>query len=262
MNYDDFDDSIPSIEYFIFRGNTPEWTILPALTDFIDLTYIISGRAIYTINGVNVQAEAGDLLCIPRASTRSAVSSSPAQFSCFATNFLLHTLGGKEVTVPLPLLSKIGLNNDLIFHFTGMNSDWLRRGPGFVMQVRSRFMYILHRIMEMRVYDVDTYGIDPRVKSAMRYITANYMQPLCIMEVAKEVSLNPVYFGSLFKKETKTAFRDYVNNIRLNQAEGMLKVGKLNISEVAQTCGFSDVFYFSRIFKKHKGVPPSSVQPQ
>jgi len=262
MDYDDFNNSVPDIEYFVFRGNTPEWTILPSLTHFIDLTYIVSGTAIYTVNGVDIQAEAGDLLCIPPDSERSAVSSSPAQFSCFATNFLLCNLSGEEVTLPLPLISNIGIKDDLIFHFAGLNADWLRRGPGFVMQVRSRFMYILHRIMEMCVYEVDTYGIDSRIKAAMRYIATNYMYPINIAQVAAGVSLNPIYFGALFKKETKTTFRNYVNNIRLNQAEGMLRVGKLNITEIAQMCGFSDVFYFSKIFKKYKGVPPSSVQLQ
>jgi YesN/AraC family two-component response regulator len=106
---------------------------------------------------------------------------------------------------------------------------------------------------------VDTYRFDPRIKTAIRYITDHYAEPMHITQVARAVSLNPVYFGVLFKKETQMAFRDYLNMIRLNQAEDMLRTGEWNVTEVALRCGFGDVFYFSRLYKKHKGVPPSKI---
>jgi AraC-like DNA-binding protein len=261
MNRDDFNNSIPDIGYFIYRSNMPDWTIIPSQTDFIDLTYVIAGKATYMINNEKLSVEAGDLLCIPMDSDRSAVSCVPASFACFATNFRMYTVGHKEAVVPLPLISRIGINDDLILQFKRMNEDWLRRHPGYTMQVRARFMLILQRLMEMLVYDVDTFRFDSRVKTAIRYITDHYAEAITISEVAKAVSLNQVYFGSLFKKETKTTFRDYLNIIRLNQAEGMLQTGTWNVTEVALKCGFGDVFYFSRLFKKYKGVPPSAVQP-
>lgn len=256
---EDFNNSIPDIEYFIYRSNTSNWTIIPSSTDFIDITYVISGTAVYTINGEKILVEEGDLLCIPKESDRSAISSCPAQFSCFATNFHMLKVDGGEVSVPLPLVSKIGVKDDLVFQFKRMNEEWLRRSPGSVMQVRSRFMHILQRLMEMLVYDQDTYGFDPRIKTAIRYITDRYAEVISIGDVAETVGLNQVYFGVLFRKETGVTFRDYINTIRLNQAEVMLRLGKLNVTEVAQKCGFSDVFYFSRLFKKQKGVPPSSM---
>lgn len=259
INIEDFDSSVPNIEYFIYRNNTSDWTITPSLTDFIDITYITSGTAVYTVNGKNMLVEEGDLLCIPKETARSAISSCPAQFSCFAVNFHMLKVGGGETFVPLPLVSKLGIKDDLIFQFKCLNEEWLRRRPGSVMQVRARFMHILQRLTEILVYEQDTYGFDPRIKTAIRYITDRYAEPISIREVAETVGLNQVYFGVLFKKETGMTFRDYINTIRLNQAEAMLRLGKFNITEVAQKCGFSDVFYFSRLFKKLKGVPPSSM---
>ncbi|MCL1844058.1 MAG: AraC family transcriptional regulator [Defluviitaleaceae bacterium] len=260
MGIDDFNNSIPLIDYFKHRMHTPDWLIEYKRTNYIDITYIIGGQAIYTINRQKIPVQEGDLLCIPKGSERSAVSSNPASFECFAANFNLTSLTGEETVVPLPIQSQVGIHNDLISHYKKLNEDFLSRSPGYVMRVRARFMLIMQRFLEMLVYDVDTYKFDPRVKQAIRYITENYAEPMSISMVAASVSLNPVYFGTLFKRETRISFRDYLNTIRINQAEDMLRAGKWNVTEVAQHCGFTDVFYFSRLFKKHKGIPPSSVQ--
>ena len=260
MHIDKFDNAIPTIEYFNNRNNTPNWKIEQQETDFIDLTYIIHGQATYTINKEKYHVRDGDLLCIPKGSHRYATSENPRAFECYAVNFALHDAHGEEMDVPLPICSNVGIYNDVITHFNRINENWLSRGSGCNMRIRAHFMLILQRFMAMLVYDADYYQFDPRVKQAIRFLTERFSDHLTISQVAEVVSLNPVYFGALFKKETHMTFRDYLTTIRLNQAEDMLQTGKWNVTEVAQNCGFTDVFYFSRLFKKHKGIPPSSVQ--
>ena len=260
MLFNQFDEAIPTLGYFNNRKSTPDWQIGSTQIDFVDLTYVTSGQAIYTINNQKVFVEAGDLICIPKNSVRSAKSVNPTQFECFAANFQIHTLAGEEIEMPLPLLSHVGIHGEIMSEYRKLNENWLSRNSGYVMRTRAQFMLILQRLMSILVYDVDTYQFDPRVRLAIRYITDNYAEPLSISAVAESVSLNPVYFGALFKRETRVAFRDYLNTVRLNQAEDMLRAKKFNVTEVAQNCGFTDVFYFSRLFKKHKGITPSSVQ--
>ena len=261
MQYDNFDNSIPTLGYFNNRSDSATWCIEHSQIDFIDLTYIINGQATYTINGQKITVGEGDLLCIPKGSDRYAVCESPKDFECYAANFQLNLPTGEETTLPLPLLSKPGLNGDIISLYRRLNETWLSRSPGYVMRARANLMLILQRFFAILVYDVDTYQYDPRVRKAMRFITEHYADPLTISTVADKVLLNSVYFGALFKKETRYSFRDYLNTVRLNQAEDMLRTGRWNVSEVAQNCGFADVFYFSRMFKKYKGIPPSAINP-
>ena len=260
MKLDEFDNTIPTLEYFINRTGTPTWSIDSSQIDFIDMTYITKGGATYIVDGQKVLAEEGDLICIPKHALRVATSDDPASLECFAANFNLHNLQGEEAILPLPLVSNVGIHGEIISYYRRINEIWLSRQPGYVMQVRAYLMLVLQRFLAMLVYDVDTYQFDPRIKKAIRFITDNYADSLTIGMVAEAVSLNSVYFGSLFKKETHVTFRDYLNTIRLNQAEDMLRTGKWNVTEVAQNCGFTDVFYFSRLFKKHKGMPPSAVR--
>ena len=50
---------------------------------------------------------------------------------------------------------------------------------------------------------------------------------------------------------------DYLAEYRINEACKLLRAGSLSIAEVAISVGFFDQFYFSRVFKRAKGVPPS-----
>jgi len=260
MDYSDFDNAVPRIDYLIYRNNTPNWSIEPSLIDFVDLTYIVGGSATYVVNGKEIAVSEGDLLCIPNASNRAAISSTAGTFECFAVNFHMCNENNLEVDVPLPLHASVGIHEGLISMFRRLNENWLRRRPGYIMRGRALFMLILQRFVEMLLYEVDTHQFDTRVKGAIRFITDNYAEPISITDAAKVVHLTPNYLGILFKQETGVTFRDYLNTIRLNQAEDMLRAREGSITDIAHKCGFKDVFYFSRLFKKFKGTTPSSVQ--
>jgi len=260
MDFDSFENAVPRLDYFVYRNSTPSWKIEPSHIDFVDLTYVIGGSAVYWINDKQYTVNEGDLLCIPSQSRRLAISHLAGSFECFAANFRMYDSSGDEVEVPLPLISSVGVHEGLVSQFKRLNENWLRRRPGYIMRGRAFFMLILQRLSEMLLYEVDTHRFDNRVKAAIRFITDNYAEPISITDAAKTVHLTPNYLGILFKQETSVTFRDYLNTIRLNQAEDMLRTGDGSITEVAHKCGFKDVFYFSRLFKKYKGTTPSSVQ--
>jgi AraC-like DNA-binding protein len=69
--------------------------------------------------------------------------------------------------------------------------------------------------------------------------------------------MSPFRFSRGFKEAFGIAFRDYVVRYRLRQAYSLLKNPNISITDVAFSVGFSEVSYFSRIFKKYFGVSPS-----
>ena len=77
--------------------------------------------------------------------------------------------------------------------------------------------------------------------------------------MAEIVGLHRVYLGKLFKNNMGCSFKEYLNMIRINNAEMLLTTGGFSVTQVAERCGFRDVSYFSNVFKLVKGYPPSTV---
>lgn len=93
---------------------------------------------------------------------------------------------------------------------------------------------------------------------ARSFIDKNYQRhDLTVKEVAKHVKIDRSYLYKLFKDETGLSIIDYINNKRISKAESLLHNKELSIKDIAETVGFSEQMYFSRVFKKFKGVSPS-----
>ena len=79
--------------------------------------------------------------------------------------------------------------------------------------------------------------------------------------MAEKNAVSSEHLSRIFKKEIGVGFNEYINSLRLRQAEFMLRNedGK-SVSEVAFACGFNDSNYFSYRFKKAYGVSPINIK--
>ena len=78
-----------------------------------------------------------------------------------------------------------------------------------------------------------------------------------IDDIAKAVGVSRSHLYRVFMGSVSQSPIDYLTNYRINEACYLLRNSQLSIAEIAVSVGFFDQFYFSRVFKKIKGVPPS-----
>lgn len=78
-----------------------------------------------------------------------------------------------------------------------------------------------------------------------------------IYREAEKLGLKERHFRELFRRRFGTTPTRCLTELRLRYASELLSAGGLSVSAVAQMAGFSDVYYFSRVFRKHFSVPPS-----
>jgi len=95
------------------------------------------------------------------------------------------------------------------------------------------------------------------VLNAIKYIQFNYSHDISIDDVAKSVGVSRSHLYRVFMLNVGKSPIDYLTEYRINEACKLLRAGHLSIAEVAVSVGFFDQFYFSRVFKRAKGVPPS-----
>ncbi len=97
------------------------------------------------------------------------------------------------------------------------------------------------------------------VKQAENIILNNFHSPhLSCCAVAKEVNISEVYLRKLFIKHRNMPTSKYLLNVRMNHAQHLILEG-YSISETAAGSGYSDVYQFSRAYRKHFGFSPSKT---
>jgi len=98
------------------------------------------------------------------------------------------------------------------------------------------------------------------VKDAMKYMKNHFCEPLSLDEIAEKIGYSKYHFCRSFKEITGSTVVTYLNDLKINFAFSQLKNTDASISDIAAECGFSDISYFTKTFKKHLGILPSKVQ--
>lgn len=98
------------------------------------------------------------------------------------------------------------------------------------------------------------------VEQVLKYIESLPPGQVTLAEAARQVHMNPSYLSQLFKHQTGTNFIEYVTQIRLKEAKRLLSSTTLRISEIAERLGYSDLAYFTNIFKKISQITPSEYR--
>lgn len=98
------------------------------------------------------------------------------------------------------------------------------------------------------------------IRLAKQYITEHYSKTINLETVSSYVGLNPAYFSSVFKKATNQNFNDYVTEVRMENARLMLSHTSKDVTDIAEEVGYSDIKYFSKLFKKNTGLTPSEYR--
>ena len=112
----------------------------------------------------------------------------------------------------------------------------------------------------IRLSGVNSQRYSSRLTEILKYIEQNYAHDLSLSAIAKEFSLSDSYVARIFKRELDCKPSEYVNNIRVSVAETLLSTTNMSVGEISERVGYSDVYYFSKIFKKIVGIPPSRVR--
>jgi AraC-like DNA-binding protein len=101
-----------------------------------------------------------------------------------------------------------------------------------------------------------------KIDSVYNYVLSNFKEDISVKDIAIKCNMNTAAFCRYFKKKTGKTFKDFMNEIRLGNAAGLLQKGDLSMAEVAFESGFNNPSYFNRLFKRMNGITPKAYQSQ
>jgi two-component system, response regulator YesN len=97
-------------------------------------------------------------------------------------------------------------------------------------------------------------------KKAIEFIRKNLDGDLSLEAIASSIDVSPYELSRQFKKETGHNLTEYINIQRINEAVYIMDNQNISITDIAHMVGFNDVNYFTKVFKKLKGMTPSEYR--
>lgn len=101
-----------------------------------------------------------------------------------------------------------------------------------------------------------------RLKNVLTYIRNHYDTAITLEELAEVAGMSPRYFCRAFAQITGKTPIAYLNYYRIEAAGERLLMTDETVTDIALSCGFNDMSYFSKIFAREKGLSPSAYRKQ
>ena len=101
---------------------------------------------------------------------------------------------------------------------------------------------------------------DSVVDAILSYIHNNYADAVTNAKIGEVFGYNRNYVSDLIKSATNLPLHKYIESVRFERALDMLTTSEMPIKEIAELCGFCDIYHFSKMFKARFGVSPRAYR--
>ncbi len=130
----------------------------------------------------------------------------------------------------------------------------------YALMMRSDLFELLHYMNRYSVSAADDGSAQQlsysRLKNALYYVQHFYDQEISVLSAAKQCGFSESHFMKLFKELTGMSFNAYLVNYRLKLAAKQLVETDYKVIDIAESCGFHNQSYFTRVFQKKYGKAP------
>jgi len=250
--------------YHLFsRPKLPTWRPRGRL-DF-QLLYIASGKAHFHFDGKEKIVTAGHMVLYrPKE---------PQKYEYYGEDqtevYWVHFTGGNVTN----MLRSYGLTDDKTVFYCGSDIEYqnlframiyelqmCRDNYAEMLEMYLKQIFILLQRFFKTTAKVDNTRLAEEIDKATKYFNEHYSEEICVDEYAKSHNMSTSWFIRNFKQYTGFTPLQYILNKRIYNAEALLLNSPYNVTEIAYIVGYDNPLYFSRIFKKMKGVSPSEYR--
>lgn len=229
------------------------------------LIYIAGGKAHFHFDGKDVVVSAGHMVLYrPREFQK---------YEYYGTEqteaYWVHFTGGNVKNI----MRGYGITDDMKVFYCGSNLEYQNLFRQMIqelqmckddyeellqMQLRQIFI-LLHRQLST-TRKVDNSQIADEIDRAATYFNENYNQNISIEDYAASRHMSTSWFIRNFKQYVGSTPMQYILSMRISNAESLLENTEYNVTEIGLIVGYDNPLYFSRIFKKQRGLSPSEYR--
>lgn len=243
----------------------------------IELLCVFRGKCKVSLLGETILAECGDVILINHNTVHDVYSKEGADFviiqfsvQSFKEYFkLLQTTKFEKLKITDGLGKEKrailwGLIYDLAINYLSLKDSTI--SPIKIITSLSSLISFLYENCPYSICSQTGYAnkrkAEQRIQRVVDCIKRDYNSKVLLHNIAKAEGLTPTHLSHFFHEQMGISFRDYLNNIRFENALRLLSNKNMSALDVALSCGFSDVKYMTKTFKLRTGKTPGQYRKQ
>ena len=229
------------------------------------MIYIAAGKGYFIIDNKEVIVPAGNMVLFQPKEEQHYYYLGEDRTQVWFVHFTGRDIRKLLQYYGIPLDSNLictGLSREYEDYFRKMRDELVSCRWGYEEMLSYLFRELLmtmHRRMEENLPRFSGFT-SQEIDLAKEYFTEHYNEEINIEEYALSRHVSTSWFNKSFKNAVGTTPMKYILSIRIRNAQTLLETTEYNISNIASMVGYENAFYFSRLFKKQKGLSPAAYR--
>ena len=240
---------------------TPGHSWGPGIRDHFLIHFVVSGKGRYICNGKTYNLKSGDMFLIKPSQVVHYIADENDPWEYYWVGF--NGTYAQKVVSNLPFKDNMPVYSPKDYEACKEYLYQIYANSGNTMSHSTAMIGYMYLFLAKLIEESSLLSPAPSVTQssyvieAIKYIQFNYSNDISVDDIASAVGISRSHLYRVFVSNLDQSPIDYLTEYRINEACNLIKNTNLSISQIAVSVGFFDQFYFSRVFKKIKNVPPS-----
>lgn len=252
--------------------------------EYIEILYCLAGQFEVYLNGIKHLMSSGDMVIINAMEVHHILALSESGGRYIVVKFEPELLYSTPRTIfetkyVLPFTLSSSTHNKVFLResieqtqipsmIEEIHQEFRDKAYGFELSIQSNicklFLWVLRKWHEQGIdlnigYNFYQESMD-RIQLIFDYVSKHYKEDLSVKSMSKLCNMSYSYFSRFFKSVMKKSFTEYLNYVRLSEAERLLTTTNQSITDIAMEVGFSTTSYFIAQFKAFKSTSPKQFR--